>query len=122
MDHDNTEKSTPSFVTHHPQSTLAQMQQALVIGALVASLSWFLWFWGRSGWLAVAGALVILLGYALVLAIEFVRSLVAGDPRGATCRLLAATVPLANPSRHPLSCSNWSIAGTCGGVCPWIRL
>ena len=72
MDHDNTEKSTPSFVTHHLQSTVARMQQALVIGALVASLSWLLWFWGRSGWLAVAGALMILLGYALVLAIEFV--------------------------------------------------
>jgi pimeloyl-ACP methyl ester carboxylesterase len=82
MDHDDTEKSTPSFFTHHPKSTLARMQQALVIGALVASLSWFSWFWDRSGWLAVAGAMMILLGYALVLAIEFVAvaQVNRGDP------------------------------------------
>jgi len=94
MDHDNTEKSTSSFATHHPQSTLARMQQALVIGASVASLSWFLWFWDRLGWLAVAGALVILFGYALVLAIEFVAvaRVNRGDavPAADTCVLFKA--------------------------------
>ena len=63
---------TPSFAPPHPHSALARLQQFTVIGAVVASFSWFLWFWGRSIWLAIAGTLTILLVYALVLAVEFV--------------------------------------------------
>lgn len=42
------------------------------MGTVVASLGWFSWFLDRSSWLATVGALTILLGYALVLAVEFV--------------------------------------------------
>jgi pimeloyl-ACP methyl ester carboxylesterase len=72
MDQDHPKNGTPSSATPHPHSTLARLQQFIVIGAVVASFSWFLWFWDRSGWLATAGVLMILLGYTLVLAIEFV--------------------------------------------------
>ncbi len=48
------------------------MQQALVGAALAGSLIWLWWFWERSRWLGIVGALVIVLGYALVLAAEFV--------------------------------------------------
>lgn len=72
MDQNNPANAKPSFATPHPHSTLARLQQFTVIGAAVASLSWFLWFWDRSGWLAIVGAMGILFGYALVLAVEFV--------------------------------------------------
>ena len=72
MDQNTPKDSTPSFPSPHPHSTLARLQQFTVIGSAVASFSWFWWFWDRSGWLAAAGALTILLGYTLVLAIEFV--------------------------------------------------
>lgn len=72
MSDKTTKESTPSFPTPRPQSTLARMQQFVVIGAVVASLGWYFWLLDRSSWLATAGALTILLGYALVLGVEFV--------------------------------------------------
>jgi triacylglycerol lipase len=69
----NTPKNvTLSFTTPHSHSTLARLQQLIVMGTVVASLGWFSWFLDRSSWLATVGALTILLGYALVLAVEFV--------------------------------------------------
>ena len=50
------------------------MQQAIVVGAVVTSLGWYFWLLDRSIWLAIAGALAILLGYALVLGAEFVAA------------------------------------------------
>jgi triacylglycerol lipase len=67
-----TETNLTSFVTPHSKSVLARLQQVLVLGTLVAALSWFFWFLDRSNWLATVGALTILMGYALVLAVEFV--------------------------------------------------
>ncbi len=72
MDQNTPKDGTPSFAPPHPHSTLARLQQFTAIGTVVASFGWFFWFWERSGWLAAAGALTILLGYALVLAVEFV--------------------------------------------------
>lgn len=72
MNDKTTKKDTPSFLMPRPQSTLARMQQAMVVGAVVASLGWYFWLLDRSSWLATAGALTILLGYALVLGVEFV--------------------------------------------------
>jgi triacylglycerol esterase/lipase EstA (alpha/beta hydrolase family) len=48
------------------------VQQLLVGTALVSVLAWLWWFWDRARWIALLGASLILLGYALVLALEFV--------------------------------------------------
>jgi triacylglycerol lipase len=92
MDQNTPKNVTLSFATPHSHSTLARLQQLIVMGTVVASLSWFSWFsWflDRSSWLATVGALTILLGYALVLAVEFVA--VAWVNRG-------DAVPAANAS------------------------
>lgn len=55
----------------HVQSALARLQQAMALASLVTAAAW--WFGWRDVapiW-AVAGALLILLGYAVVLALEF---------------------------------------------------
>jgi pimeloyl-ACP methyl ester carboxylesterase len=88
MDHNTTAKTAQSFPTHHTRSALAFMQQFLVIGALVASLGWFFWWRYLSIWLATVGALTMLLGYVVVLAVEFVA--VARVSRG-------DVVPAADP-------------------------
>lgn len=72
MDQNTPKNVTLSFATPHSHSTLARLQQLIVMGVVVASLGWFSWFLDRSSWLATVGALTILLGYALVLAVEFV--------------------------------------------------
>jgi triacylglycerol lipase len=72
MDQNTPKNVTLSFATPHSHSTLARLQQLIVMGTVVASLGWFSWFLDRSSWLATVGALTILLGYALVLAVEFV--------------------------------------------------
>lgn len=65
---------------------LARLQQLTTIGQLLAALAWAVVFW-RLGWiaLAVAGALLIVLGYVLVLAIEFAMAarISRADPAGA---------------------------------------
>jgi triacylglycerol lipase len=52
------------------RSSLARLQQALVLGAVVFAAFWLLFWWPRSPWVAVAGALLSLGGYALVLGLE----------------------------------------------------
>lgn len=70
------------------------MQRLLVLGAVGGSLGWFLWFWSRGILFAAAGALVIIVGYALVLAFEFVVVAVVnrGDrvPAASACTLFGA--------------------------------
>jgi pimeloyl-ACP methyl ester carboxylesterase len=68
---------------------LARLQQGLVLGALGTALVWCAWFWDRSPGLALAGVALGLLGYAVVLGLEFV--LVARVNRG-------DPVPAASPS------------------------
>jgi hypothetical protein len=62
---------------------LARLQRFTTLGLLALALAWAGWQWqdGRPGW-ALAGALLIVLGYALVLAFEFglMHYLNAGDP------------------------------------------
>jgi triacylglycerol lipase len=47
------------------------MQQALVLGACLAAGGWMAWMWHTSKPWAWGGALLVLLAYALVLALEF---------------------------------------------------
>lgn len=72
MNNNNTEQNTALVAAHHQRSALARLQQIVVIGTLAAALGWFFWASERSIWLAMVGACVILLGYVLVLALEFV--------------------------------------------------
>ena len=51
-------------------SRLARLQQVLVLGSLLFATAWFLFWWPRSAWLAVVGAALCLLGYAVVLGLE----------------------------------------------------
>ena len=75
--------------------TLARLQQATTLGALgVAALwAWLCWRAGHSGW-ALMGALLVVGGYALVLALEFaLLRLAHGDdptPRASAAQLLRA--------------------------------
>jgi pimeloyl-ACP methyl ester carboxylesterase len=56
----------------HANSRLARLQQAIVFGTLVALAAWLYASWENSAPLALAGFGLLLLGYALVLALEFV--------------------------------------------------
>lgn len=56
----------------HARSQLARMQQGIAIGTLLALVVWVIWSWGRSWWTVAAGAGVLVFGYAIVLAVEFV--------------------------------------------------
>ncbi|QHE77924.1 esterase/lipase family protein [Hydrogenophaga sp. PBL-H3] len=70
--------NTPNLLvrTHESPSTLARLQQAIVLGALAAASLW-LWAMGpRSAVWAVAGVVFVFLGYAAVLAIEMVAAAV----------------------------------------------
>ena len=75
--------------------TLARLQQATTLGALgVAALwAWLCWRAGHNAW-ALAGALLVVGGYALVLALEFaLLRLAHGDdptPRATAAQLLRA--------------------------------
>jgi triacylglycerol lipase len=48
------------------------MQQAIAIGTLLALAAWVFLSWGRTWWVVAAGAGVLVFGYAIVLAVEFV--------------------------------------------------
>ena len=51
---------------------LARLQQAITIGLLALALGWAVWFGRQGQWAwAAAGALLVLFGYALFLAVEF---------------------------------------------------
>ncbi|UCU94993.1 alpha/beta fold hydrolase [Hydrogenophaga taeniospiralis] len=56
----------------HPASGLARLQQGLMLGSLALAAGWSLWAWSWSGHAALLGVLVLLGGYAVVLALEFV--------------------------------------------------
>lgn len=68
--------------TRAPRSSLARLQQALVLGTLVFVVGWLLFWWPRSPLWAVLGAVSSLFGYALVLGLEGVIAarLNRGDP------------------------------------------
>lgn len=74
---------------------LARLQQATTLSLLLIALGWAAWFGrdGRWGW-AMAGAALVLFGYALVLGLEFVLLAKAhGDdpaPRATTAQLVRA--------------------------------
>jgi triacylglycerol lipase len=74
---------------------LARLQQLTTLGLLVLAAAWAALAWraGHAGW-ALGGALLIVFGYALVLAIEFalLRAVHADDPtpRATNAQLLRA--------------------------------
>lgn len=74
---------------------LARLQQGTTLGGLLLALAWLAYGWreGRPGW-GLAGAAVIVFGYALVLALEFaLLRLAHGDdptPRASAAQLLRA--------------------------------
>lgn len=52
---------------------LARLQRGLIVSIGLVALAWFAFAWSLGyPWLALAGAAFVLLGYALVLAVEFV--------------------------------------------------
>jgi len=51
---------------------LARLQQVTTLLLLIAACAWAAWFWRASPVLAVGGAALIALGYAVFLAVEFV--------------------------------------------------
>jgi len=53
-------------------SVLARLQQMATIGLLLSAAAWFFAWWPEAPWLATAGAVLIPMGYALVLAAEFI--------------------------------------------------
>lgn len=59
-------------------SALARLQQTGVLVLGTAGTVWLIWQWHRSTALAIAGALLIWLGYSLVLAAEFLALRMAG--------------------------------------------
>ncbi|MDM7951044.1 alpha/beta fold hydrolase [Hydrogenophaga sp.] len=56
----------------HACSSLARLQQLLAFSAFGLALAWGMAVWAASPLLALGGAALLLLGYALVLALEFV--------------------------------------------------
>ena len=75
--------------------TLARLQQATTLGALLVAVlwAWLCWRAGYNGW-ALAGALLVVGGYALVLALEFALLRLAHGsdptPRANAAQLLRA--------------------------------
>jgi pimeloyl-ACP methyl ester carboxylesterase len=51
---------------------LARLQQLITISALAAAIAWLVFFWKSSVLLALAGSVLLVLGYSGVLAMEFV--------------------------------------------------
>jgi len=56
----------------HSRSALARLQQATTIFLVACALAWLGWHWRDSPGVAVAGFVAILMGYSVVLAVEFV--------------------------------------------------
>lgn len=54
-----------------PTSRLARLQQGLVLGAIVLVFGWALLAWDRGAAWVLAGAVLVLCGYAVVMALEF---------------------------------------------------
>lgn len=73
--------------TGTPPSRLARLQQTLVVTWIFTFLIWMAWSAPRSTWLCLAGALLLVGGHALVLAVELAcRVMVGGDDAGSTPR------------------------------------
>lgn len=62
--------STPTSSRSQPRSSLARLQQVLVLGTGALVVVWVLFWWPRSTAMAWMGALIGLGGYALVLGLE----------------------------------------------------
>jgi pimeloyl-ACP methyl ester carboxylesterase len=92
----------------HDRSTLARLQQLLVLSALGLALAWGLAVWGDSPLMALGGGALLLFGYALVLALEFV--VVARVNRG-------DSVPAANAAT--LLHAWWQEVRVAPGVFAW---
>lgn len=65
-------RARSAAVTGHHRSRLARLQQVVVTLTLCVLALWITWAWGRSAWLLWLGAGMLVGGYALVLAVEFV--------------------------------------------------
>lgn len=59
-------------VSRSERSALARLQQFIALATVLWVAVWWLWVWNRSPVWALAGAAVVVLGYAAVLALEFV--------------------------------------------------
>ncbi|WP_310568216.1 alpha/beta fold hydrolase [Hydrogenophaga sp.] len=55
----------------HRASALARLQQGMALSSLVCAGLWLRWWWRDAPTLAVVGAAAIVMGYALVLALQF---------------------------------------------------
>jgi pimeloyl-ACP methyl ester carboxylesterase len=74
------------------RSALARLQQVTTVSLFGFALAWLAWHWRDSPGLAIAGFVAILMGYSVVLALEFVllRFASRNDPAPQpTCRELA---------------------------------
>jgi len=73
---------------------VARLQQGITLGLLISAAAWWCFFWPRYPVAAFIGALAILLGFAVILAVEFVLlALVGGTdaaPRASAAQLLRA--------------------------------
>ncbi|MFP5466570.1 MAG: esterase/lipase family protein [Gammaproteobacteria bacterium] len=70
------------------RSSLARLQQGLVISWVVAALVWVAWSAPRSGWLCLGGLLLLAGGHAIVLAVQLLcRVAVAGDDTSSKPRM-----------------------------------
>lgn len=67
----NTPSPTRVLRPVHVRSALARLQQGMAVASLLAAVVWWLWWRNAAPIWGVAGALFILLGYAVVLALEF---------------------------------------------------
>lgn len=87
-------ESSPSSVPTHTHSRLARLQQAVVWLTLAWVMAWLAWTRDASAVVTVTGVCLILMGYALVLALEFVAvaRVNRGDavPRAGAWTLVAA--------------------------------
>ncbi|HUR90089.1 MAG TPA: alpha/beta fold hydrolase [Ramlibacter sp.] len=63
------------------RSSLARLQQAIVVALFAAAASWIAWRWPHSPMSAIAGAVAIVFGYSIFLALEFfLLKTVGNDP------------------------------------------
>lgn len=75
---------------------LARLQQALTLSLLLGAGSWLAWWWPSSPTLALAGFVAPAVGYAAVLALEFIL-----------LRLLSPRDPVAPPSLGAMARAWW---------------
>lgn len=63
--------TTTHTPAQHRASALARLQQGMALSSLVGAVLWWRWWWQDAPVLALVGAAVIVLSYALVLALQF---------------------------------------------------